>query len=1022
MLFTNLALCLAPLSPQGFELVADINVQDSLALSGMSGSSGFPYGVPLGGRVLYEGASPTLGHELFQTDVGQPLSLVKDINPGPASSFPGAPAELGGKLYFAADHASFGREIWTTDGTAIGTVLWADLTPGGASAAPEVHVAAAGGVVFSALDQAQIRQLFWSDGNPANITQLTAKTVFDGFSTFESFHASSGHFFFVTSTLAAGQEVWVSDGTAGGTQLLADISAGAEDTLVREFIEFGGATYFSAASWINGDRSLWRTDGTSAGTTSFVQIGFPGADTGDLLSFGGKLLFTAYDAVNGAEIWETDGTLAGTQVLTDLTPAGVSSAAQSLFAFGGQVLFTVPDQAPQSEGVYRLSAGPLGATLLLAAQVTGVNAGWEWAEHAGRAYFRTNAAGSGLELWSTDGTSAGTSLVADIEPGLGFSSPADFVSTPSGLLFVAQTTASGRELYQHAAGTTSLHTDLNPLVQNGNSNPDVVTTVFARDVYLGASEGTNGTEPFKWTPGGGLVALGDLNPGSASSTPREFTGVVQAGVGRVFFTAVPANGQRDLFVHDANGTALVGLRGAVISSEPQQLAGYRDNLLFVADNMNGANELFMTDGTLAGTLQLSLGSSAPGTQPGNLTVVGADIYYTGISNGNRRDLFVSNGAASTQLTDHQQAGPRAVQRLTHVRGRLVYLLPTAGASPYAIVVRDPVTGAETAYPQASTFSANLDLYALPEHLLEARGSRFYFEAFDTALGNILGSLDINTGVQTLLGSSAMQADAPSNIKELTWIGPFGYFSGDGAKGRELYRITNAPLSAQLVYNAQGPNGFSIGSASPRDLTAIGNDLYFAQTKTDIIDQTGDLLTTSGGLVTTAADLTHLGSNPAAYSGNVDNLSAAAGHLFFVAYQHQSVGRELFRVPFPGAHVVDFGTNGASGTLEIDTPLLGSNVGFYLRNALPGTLATVWISGLPAGPTPGLASAGDTLWLNPATAQLYSMTASTELLTAYPVPSAPALTNAQVVLQGVMVDPLDTSALRTTNAKLVTLGL
>ena len=46
------------------------------------------------------------------------------------SSFPGPFVESNGTLFFTADDGIHGRELWKTDGTAAGTVLVKDITPG----------------------------------------------------------------------------------------------------------------------------------------------------------------------------------------------------------------------------------------------------------------------------------------------------------------------------------------------------------------------------------------------------------------------------------------------------------------------------------------------------------------------------------------------------------------------------------------------------------------------------------------------------------------------------------------------------------------------------------------------------------------------------------------------------------------------------------------------------------------------------------------------------------------------------
>src|SRR5262245_47463920 len=74
-----------------------------------------------------------------------------------------------------------------------------------------------------------------------------------------------------------------------------------------------------------------------------------------------------------------------------------------------------------------------------------------------RWYFTATDPDHGRELWRTDGTPAGTTLVADINPGAGSSDPGQF-ATMNGYLYFAATNPyeGGRELWRtdgSAAGT-----------------------------------------------------------------------------------------------------------------------------------------------------------------------------------------------------------------------------------------------------------------------------------------------------------------------------------------------------------------------------------------------------------------------------------------------------------------------------------------------------------------------------------------------------------------------------------------
>jgi ELWxxDGT repeat protein len=57
---------------------------------------------------------------------------------------------LDGVAYFAATNAATGTELWSSDGSAIGTGLLSDIVPGATSSTPVIHTVAGGNVYFTA--------------------------------------------------------------------------------------------------------------------------------------------------------------------------------------------------------------------------------------------------------------------------------------------------------------------------------------------------------------------------------------------------------------------------------------------------------------------------------------------------------------------------------------------------------------------------------------------------------------------------------------------------------------------------------------------------------------------------------------------------------------------------------------------------------------------------------------------------------------------------------------------------------
>lgn len=242
------------------------------------------------------------GRELYATRPDAVPLLVRDINTTPVPGFLAtASAEvadltaLGGILYFGADDGSHGRELWRSDGTAAGTLLVHDVSPGAAGSTP---------------------------------IQLTAVAK---------------RLFFVADDGVSGAELWCSDGTAAGTRLVKDIRPGPAGSNPRQLTAVGEWLMFNADDG-SGGRELWRSDGTEAGThlVHDIHSGVGDSDPTDLVAIGESLYFSADDGRHGRELWRSDGTAQGTTLVADLHPNG-SSAPADFTLLGSAVLFSADD-------------------------------------------------------------------------------------------------------------------------------------------------------------------------------------------------------------------------------------------------------------------------------------------------------------------------------------------------------------------------------------------------------------------------------------------------------------------------------------------------------------------------------------------------------------------------------------------------------------------------------------------------------------------------------------------------------
>ncbi len=128
---------------------------------------------------------------------------------------------------------------------------------------------------------------------------------------------SDGRLLFPGHDAASGYELWITDGTTGGTQRLKDINPGTGTPFGSPFpvfqgFDFHGKAYFMANDGTNGPQ-LWVSDGTEAGTVQFATINPPSA-TGSITLLWSKNNERFVVTANTGLI-ASDGTTAGTSLI-----------------------------------------------------------------------------------------------------------------------------------------------------------------------------------------------------------------------------------------------------------------------------------------------------------------------------------------------------------------------------------------------------------------------------------------------------------------------------------------------------------------------------------------------------------------------------------------------------------------------------------------------------------------------------------------------------------------------------------
>ena len=604
------------------------------------------------------------GSELWKTDgTTEGTVLFKDIDPGPSYGFPSGPTEMNGMFYFIAQDVLHGRELWKSDGTPEGTVMVKDINPGSAhSGFPRAVFNLNGTLFFDADDGVNGCALWKSDGTEAGtvmVKDFHPSTEFipcPG-----NFNNLNGLLVFSADDGVHGFELWRSDGTEAGTTLIKDINPGPQLGGGGSFAKLNGILYFTALNADSGFE-LWRTDGTETGTYLFKDID-PGPKSGNpswTIATNGYLFFAAGDSTDGdgAELWKSDGTESGTVMVKDINPGPAGSFPTKFTDVNGTIFFSAWDPLHGTE-LWK-SDGTESGTVLVKDIYPGFfdgNPNGSTPNHLtnldGTLFFVAEDGLHGEELWKSDGTEAGTVLVKDIVPGFFESFPNHLTAVNGVLFFQAFDFFHGHEFWKSDGteeGTVLVKDIFFALPQS--SEVDELKDINGT-LYFEANDGIHGKEP--WLSKGTEIStqiLKDIIPGSDASFPREFT---------FFNDQAVVMTNSGLWTTDGSeaGTSLIKSIGA------RNLTAVNNTLFFRAgDSIHGV-ELWKSDGTEAGTIlvkDIRPGNTCPtcpkSSFPDQLIDVNGTLFFEAADDIHGRELWKSDGTEEgTTLLKDIQPGP-----------------------------------------------------------------------------------------------------------------------------------------------------------------------------------------------------------------------------------------------------------------------------------------------------------------------------------------------------------------------------
>ncbi|WP_164018366.1 ELWxxDGT repeat protein [Pyxidicoccus trucidator] len=524
---------------------------------------------------------------------------------------------------------------------------------------PTMFAALGNTVLFGASDKVHGQELWRTDGTAGGTSMVVDLLPgYAGSAPSHSLVMNGRLYFLAASTGAYLNGLWSSDGTAQGTVLVKSLRAQGSFLTQRNGVLYIGTTDSESPS---SGFSLWKSDGTPEGTVllrrehaSSGTVGWhPHAWLGD------TLLFAATDDTRGMALWKSDGTPAGTTRVMQNPPPFHSLHTGGLTECGGKVLFWAAREFGRNS-LWRTDGTDSGTVLLKDIDTADPSSpGAQFPPQlfcfGGTFYFSAWDAEAGRELWKSDGTTDGTVRMADLAPGTEGSFPGTYTPHGGAFYFWAWDASAGHELWK-SDGTpqgTSRVADLAPGIEWASDDVETLTMISSPvGLFFMANDGVTGVELWK-TDG---TSQGTVRLSNHTPTDFDFTGL----------RGVWSQGALHFWGDDdelwrSDGTTQGTQRVSKLANYTLGGLGFDtrgggldlEGTLFFSANDGEGERLWRTDGTSGGTV--AVGGSTSFWSPRYLTRFGRKLLMGAATDAATGERFLWSLDASAQAP--QQLGP-----------------------------------------------------------------------------------------------------------------------------------------------------------------------------------------------------------------------------------------------------------------------------------------------------------------------------------------------------------------------------
>lgn len=828
------------------------------------------------GEFFFRAADRAFGGRYLRSAGGSQNTVTVQTSGG--FSLAGIGSAIDHRFLCNADSPQFGVELAIFDPRANTIEIVRDIEPGIADGGASMMTSAGDRWYFTSITSA-FGYEFWQTDGTADGTQLVAEVI-PGPSGFTprvvNAPCALGNrlVYFVDDGLH-GLEPWLFDGPAHQCRMIRDIATGSFDSyppaiVSSRMLSLGEYVLFTAGA-TSGTIQVWTTDGTPENTVPLIAstAGYA-IGLSDMFLWRGSAIFNARLNSGGPLQWfMSDGTPAGTAPIQ--YPAAFDSATiQGVFGFGNELAVVAAFQETLELWLTDLTSDNTRRIL------SGLSSQATFAEGAalsnGLSLFVAARANSTAEIWVTDGAEAGTRSLADITLG-----PRLGVST-----FFADG-STGRRYLQCAILDSTMY--------------------FAADdhehgIELWASDGT----------GQGTRLVTDLTPGEGNDP-----WMLAASPSRLFYAAATIAAGTELWTSDGTLSGSLMLQdiypGSISSlsggPQPALLAG--ETLILAARGDGSVRQIWRSDGSVVGTFPLLNQVAA---QPYMLGADSTHAYFLAAQTAGFQKIWKTDGTLDGTQVIYEFPQNRSVDN------GVATLAKSGVLAGNLFLSADPGSeGAELWSLNVATGQMSLvkDIYpGSPGSSigdLTVAGDRLFFRAREPVFGLELWSSD-GTADGTALVKDIRPGSAPSVPGEFAALnGGVVFTADDGVHGEELWVSDGTPDGTVMLTDIYA----GLTSSGPGLLTPANGRVFFVATTPDF----GKELWITDGNQAGTHQVRDILAGPG--STNPKQLAPLGDVVYFDATNSQ-FGRELWRsngsaegtyrvadiVPGPGSSVAALG--------------------------------------------------------------------------------------------------------------------